>query len=181
MKWMNQPGWRWGLGAVAVLCAAGWWLGMAERHAEDVTAVENMSARSWGMPEQAVAVPARTPASAVMVALAEQVASKPVAAVRAASQIAAETRTQPQQADAQYRGQRLRLSGRLTALESGESGVVVLMLHAGDQGRAVRMVMAPEQAARARELNQGDEVSVNCFDQGMVMGELMLADCRLDG
>ena len=124
--------------------------------------------------------PEVTPSSAVLVALSAHAADKPHVAERSAVQLQAEAKAAPLQADAQYRGQRLRVSGVLSGVESGAEGVWVMMLRAGEDGRTLRMVMAPGQGAVLAQKAQGDTVSVDCFDQGLVMGDLLLADCRLE-
>ncbi|WP_374319053.1 hypothetical protein [Aquabacterium sp.] len=182
---MRRAGWWAMLGMVAALGGAvqGWWqwheaAGPAEGEALSAGQLQEGAAQGGG------AVSAGhdpTGASQVLVALATHAASKPKVAVRTATQLRAQTREAPLVVDAQLRGKRIQVQGVLFSVESGAEGVWVLMLQAGDDGRTLRMVMAPDQGGTLVSKAPGAVVSVDCFDQGLIMGELMLADCRLEG
>ncbi|RZL09958.1 MAG: hypothetical protein EOP40_08115, partial [Rubrivivax sp.] len=79
----------------------------------------------------------------------------------------------------QYRQQRLGLRGTLASMEEGAEGALVLTLQAGPDLETIRAVITPMHRARALGLSPGTPVVLDCLHQGSVMGEPVLADCRL--
>jgi hypothetical protein len=78
-----------------------------------------------------------------------------------------------------YRQQRLRLSGTLASMEEGAEGALMLTLQAGPDLETIRAVVTPAHRTRALGVSPGTPVVLDCLHQGSVMGEPVLADCRL--
>lgn len=81
--------------------------------------------------------------------------------------------------DSRYRGQRLKVKGPVASVEQGEGGLTLLTLSAGPDLESIRAVIAPADQGRAAALAGGTAVALDCLHHGMVMGEPVLADCRL--
>jgi hypothetical protein len=79
---------------------------------------------------------------------------------------------------AKHAGKRLSLQGTLVSMESGENGLVLVSLDAGPDLPPARAVIADSDAARVREWQPGRAVMLDCANQGLLMGEPLLADCR---
>lgn len=79
---------------------------------------------------------------------------------------------------AKHAGKRLGLQGTLTAVETGQGGLVMLSLDAGPDLPPARAVMAASDTARVRDWQPGRAVVLDCANQGLLMGEPLLADCR---
>lgn len=85
----------------------------------------------------------------------------------------------PQEADARFKGQRLRLQGVVRQTEAGQGQVLLITLGTGeDPGLRVVVNMA-EQSARARAPALGHALELDCLNQGLLMGEPVWGDCRL--
>ena len=82
-------------------------------------------------------------------------------------------------ADARYRGKRLQVAGAVASIEQGAEGVLMLALTAGNGLEQVRALVAPADQERAAALQSGAQAGLNCLYYGAVMGEPVLADCRL--
>lgn len=78
---------------------------------------------------------------------------------------------------AKHAGKRLPLQGTVVAVESGENGLVMVSLDAGPDLPPARAVMAATDAARVRDWQAGRAVVLDCANQGLLMGEPLLADC----
>jgi len=104
-------------------------------------------------------------------------APAPSATVSAAA-LQARVRDDPAAVQKQTAGQRLRLSGTLAAVESGEPGVVVLHLALADPAATVRVVASPALATSAASWVAPRAVALDCLSQGVMMGEWLLVDCR---
>lgn len=79
---------------------------------------------------------------------------------------------------AKHAGKRLGLQGTVTAVETGQGGLVMLSLDAGPDLPPARAVMAASDTARVRDWQAGRAVVLDCANQGLLMGEPLLADCR---
>jgi hypothetical protein len=79
---------------------------------------------------------------------------------------------------AKHAGKRLSLQGAVVSVESGENGLVMVSLDAGPDLPPARAVIADSDAARVREWQAGRAVVLDCANQGLLMGEPLLADCR---
>ncbi|MFY9476946.1 MAG: hypothetical protein WAQ08_04675 [Aquabacterium sp.] len=79
---------------------------------------------------------------------------------------------------AKHAGKRLSLQGAVVSVESGENGLVMVSLDAGPDLPPVRAVIADSDAARVRDWSAGRAVVLDCANQGLLMGEPLLADCR---
>jgi len=95
-----------------------------------------------------------------------------------AAALQARVHDDPAAVQKQTAGQRLRLSGTLAAVESGEPGVVVLHLALADQASTVRVVASPALATSAASWVAPRAVALDCLSQGVMMGEWLLVDCR---
>jgi hypothetical protein len=150
--------------ALPVLCMA-WWF------------VHDRLGLSWGAPSPSPSVVGVAVAPAASGSALPAMA--PDRAPLPAHEVAQAVQAHPAAMDARYRQQRLPLTGVVDAAEAGEEGVVMLSLSLPGQNQGLRMVMADGHQAVALALMPGQTVSVDCLDQGLVMGELVLADCRL--
>ena len=78
-------------------------------------------------------------------------------------------------------GTRVRVQGRLEAVELGEAGVVLLRLALADRPQGLRLVASPALAERAAAWAQAGAappvLSLDCLSQGVMMGEWLLVDC----
>lgn len=79
---------------------------------------------------------------------------------------------------ARHAGKRLSLQGAVVSVEAGENGLVMVSLDAGPDLPPARAVIAASDAARVREWQPGRAVVLDCANQGLLMGEPLLADCR---
>ncbi|RZL01458.1 MAG: hypothetical protein EOP36_11570 [Rubrivivax sp.] len=86
----------------------------------------------------------------------------------------------PQEADARFKGQRLSLQGRVDQTEAGQGQVLLITLGAGEGHAGLRAVVdMGTQAGHAPGPVAGQAVSLDCLNQGLLMGEPVLSDCRL--
>ena len=81
-------------------------------------------------------------------------------------------------AHARHAGKRLLLQGAVVSVESGENGLSMVSLDAGPDLPPARAVIASSDAARVRDWQAGRAVVLDCANQGLLMGEPLLADCR---
>ncbi len=79
---------------------------------------------------------------------------------------------------AKHAGKRLSLQGAVVSVEGGHNGLVMVSLDAGPDLPPARAVIADSDAARVREWQAGRAVVLDCANQGLLMGEPLLADCR---
>ncbi len=169
-------GWAWGGMAVLLglaLAAVGLW------HASGGGAADPLAKSPVATPTgpAGITAPGNEAAEAAKLAGAEEPA-------RAARQVTAtelfrQYRDSGGRAGEQYRLQRLGLSGTLASMEEGAEGVLMLTLQAGPDLETIRAVMTPAHRARALGVSPGTPVVLDCLHQGTVMGEPLLADCRL--
>lgn len=153
------------------------WLGLAS-----VVAV--LVGRYWGGEERPHApMAAAGPSAETRDSGGAGQATDPVAAsspgVVSATELYRQYRDGRGQAGDHHRRQRLVLTGTLAAAEAGAEGVLVLTLAAGPDLESVRAVMTPADQARALAVPLGSPLVLDCLHQGSVMGEPVLADCRL--
>lgn len=115
----------------------------------------------------------QTPAPVVMSPPGERPASavSPVA-------LMADYRDSGGRAHARHAGKRLNLQGAVVSVETGEGALVMVSLDAGPDLPPARAVIAASDAARVREWPAGRVVVLDCVNQGLLMGEPLLADCR---
>lgn len=151
-----------GLGLVLALLVAGlvWsgWRGDEGRAAADVPMRASISA----IPAAPVALdPPTTDASAVSPAT-----------------LMADYRDSGGRSHAKHAGKRLPLQGAVVSVESGQNGLVMVSLDAGPDLPPARAVIADTDAARVRDWQAGRAVVLDCANQGLLMGEPLLADCR---
>ncbi|HIV69863.1 MAG TPA: OB-fold putative lipoprotein [Candidatus Aquabacterium excrementipullorum] len=166
---MKQWSW-WGAGAVVLLLAAAWmWLWGSG--SDDDPAHQPSVADTAQAPDAAV-----SPASAVPVVVAPSEAAASTASPEA---LMAEYRDSGGRAHAKHAGKRLTLKGAVASVEAGENGLVLVSLDAGPDLPPARAVMATADAAQMRAWPQGAPVALDCANQGLLMGEPLLADCRV--
>lgn len=79
---------------------------------------------------------------------------------------------------AKHAGKRLSLQGAVVSVEAGEGALVMVSLDAGPDLPPARAVIAASDAARVREWQAGRAVVLDCANQGLLMGEPLLADCK---
>jgi hypothetical protein len=86
----------------------------------------------------------------------------------------------PQEADARFKGQRLRLHGVVEQLEAGQGQILLVTLGSADGQAGLRAVvdMGMQDSQVARPV-LGQSLSLECLNQGLLMGEPVLSDCRL--
>ncbi len=99
-----------------------------------------------------------------------------------AQDLMAEYRATRGTVDARYKGQRLKVRGRVASVEQGESGVTLVSLQAEQDLRPLRALMAPMAASNpdlTEALKAGGALVFDCLHQGIVMGEPILSDCEV--
>ena len=79
---------------------------------------------------------------------------------------------------AKHAGKRLPLQGAVVSVESGQNGLVMVSLDAGPDLPPARAVIADTDAARVHDWQAGRAVVLDCANQGLLMGEPLLADCK---
>lgn len=106
-----------------------------------------------------------------------QAALQPLSGEQLASDLAAQY-SQPDQALLQrHQGRSFRLLGRVLEQQVSGAGVSVVLMEAGPGLPPMRMVMA-QGASQA--LPVGQAATLACVHGGMVMGEPLLRDCRVE-
>jgi hypothetical protein len=157
----------WSVGAVVLLLAAAWtWL--------------------WGRGgdegpayQPPVADTAHAPGVAVSSAPAVIAPAEAAASSASPEALMAEYRDSGGRSHAKHAGKRLTLKGAVAAVEAGENGLVLVSLDAGPDLPPARAVMATADAAQMRAWPQGARVALDCANEGLLMGEPLLADCRV--
>lgn len=140
---------------------------------------------SWRGDDGAALAP--SPAGTAASASSAPIMAAPV--VRAPAQTSAASAVSPAGLMADYRdsggraharhaGKRLNLQGAVVSVETGEGALVMVSLDAGPDLPPARAVIADSDAARVREWQAGRVVVLDCVNQGLLMGEPLLADCR---
>ena len=140
---------------------------------------------SWRGDDGAALAP--SPAGTAASASSAPIMAAPV--VRAPAQTSAASAVSPAGLMADYRdsggrsharhaGKRLSLQGAVVSVEEGHNGLVMVSLDAGPDLPPARAVIADSDAARVREWQAGRVVVLDCVNQGLLMGEPLLADCR---
>lgn len=171
---MNRPA-VWGLGAVLVvglMMAALVWPGLGRD--EGLAPSGGDAAMAPGTP----GTPDKAPAPVVLLPPAEATSAASASAPVAPAALMADYRDSGGRSHAKHAGKRLSLRGAVVSIESGENGLVMVSLDAGPDLPAARAVMAASDAARVRDWQQGTAVVLDCANQGLLMGEPLLADCR---
>lgn len=86
----------------------------------------------------------------------------------------------PQDANGRFKGRRVRLQGRVSQIEAGQGQVLLITLDEADERPGLRVVVnMAEQPSRARPPALGHALGLDCLSQGLLMGEPVLGDCRL--
>src|SRR5690606_5464192 len=78
-------------------------------------------------------------------------------------------------ANARYQGQRVSLRGQVLQTEEAQGGALLITFHAEDEAQPLRALLQ-EVAPPAPQA--GDELGLDCLNQGLVMEEPLLVDCR---
>lgn len=163
-----------GLGALglAAAIAAIWWMRGAEPTSAPLPAPSASQASAvQAVPDllAAAEAPAEPPAPPLEPREGEMLASELMVQYRA-------TRGS---VDARFKGQRLKILGRIARLEEAESGLIMVSMEADQDLSMLRAVMANDAAAKQELLMEGRALVLDCQHQGMVMGEPILNDCRV--
>lgn len=158
------------LGVLAV--AVGWWM----QGAQPTSEVRPVSSASQASAAQAVPD---------VLAASEEPAAQPLPPLEPldgeilASELMVQYKATRGTIDARFKGQRLRILGRISRLEEADSGLIMVSMES-DQGLSMlRAVMANDAAAKQELLMEGRALVLDCQHQGMVMGEPILNDCRV--
>ena len=188
------PSLRWLSLICVVLCVAtGWWMSGASPPLVPTLPDEPLDrgrplvrAEPFPLPsptELASSQPSARPSEvSVLPVLAEVKARGAVAkaadhSVWTAPAVAQAYRRDPLKLAQQLQDRRGVFTGTILRVEVGESGVTILSL--GHEDVTWNMVLSPEEAASVPTLNPGQTVRADCMGQGLVMGLLVLVDCRL--
>ncbi|MES2089774.1 MAG: hypothetical protein V4532_07340 [Pseudomonadota bacterium] len=121
------------------------------------------------------------------------VPSSPSAALSASRAITSATTTAPlqaatvaqayaasrQAANARYKDQRMQIQGRIHSIEPGQAPILLITLGAQDEHPGLRAVIDSDVNPSAGHLQSGQSVVLDCLNQGLVMDEPLLSDCRL--
>jgi hypothetical protein len=108
-------------------------------------------------------------------------AAPPPATFVQASQIAADYAQNSVAADAKYKGQSLRVEGKVVAINTDLTGSAVVVLDGrANQFLQPQAVLAPSERGRASGLRAGEMVVVLCVGAGDVLKAPMLRDCRIE-
>ena len=84
-----------------------------------------------------------------------------------------------QAADARFKGRRMRIQGRVNSIEPGQGQVLLITLGANDEQAGLRAVVDGGTQALARQAVVGQALSLDCLNQGLLMAEPVLSDCRI--
>lgn len=162
----------WSVGIVTALGLAAWWQagapGRPRHDGGDALAVHQPPAANA---ERSMDTAAR--------AAVVGVPPGPAASVVAAQALMADYRDSGGRSQARHAGKRLMLQGAVAAVEAGANGLVLVSLDAGPDLPPARAVMAARDAGQASGWAQGLPVALDCANQGLLMGEPVLADCRI--
>lgn len=83
-------------------------------------------------------------------------------------------------ADNQYKGRRLRVTGRAYSVEKSPMGNAVLHLVSGNPIFMSMATLTPAETPRAAAITRGDTVVVACTGAGSMMRMPQLEDCTLE-
>ncbi len=98
----------------------------------------------------------------------------------AAQDIAQAYARSPQVADARFKGQRLSLQGVVDQTEGGQGQTLLITLGASQDHAGLRAVVdMGAQVSNTPQPRVGQLVRMDCLNQGLLMGEPVLGDCRL--
>ncbi len=84
-----------------------------------------------------------------------------------------------QAADARFKGQRMPIHGVVHSIEPGQGQILLITLGADDAHAGLRAVVDGGAQPLARQAVVGQALSVDCLNQGLLMGEPVLSDCRV--
>ena len=84
-----------------------------------------------------------------------------------------------QAADARFKGQRMPIHGVVHSIEPGQGQILLITLGADDAHAGLRAVVDGGAQPLARQAAVGQALSVDCLNQGLLMGEPVLSDCRV--
>ncbi|MDI1260073.1 hypothetical protein [Aquabacterium sp.] len=82
-------------------------------------------------------------------------------------------------ADARFKGQRLQIQGVVNSIEPGQGQILLINLGADEGQAGLRAVVDGGSQALARQAGVGQVLSLDCLNQGLLLGEPVLSDCRV--
>ena len=82
-------------------------------------------------------------------------------------------------ADARYKGQRMQLQGVIHAIEQGQEPILLITMSTQDHHPGMRAVVDADLNPSAKQLQAGQDIRIDCLNQGLVMDEPLLSDCRV--
>lgn len=84
-----------------------------------------------------------------------------------------------QAANARFKGQRLQIQGVVNGIEPGQGQILLITLGADDGHAGLRAVVDGGAQPLARQAAVGQALSLDCLNQGLLMAEPVLSDCRI--
>lgn len=84
-----------------------------------------------------------------------------------------------QAANARFKGQRMQIQGVVNGIEPGQGQILLITLGADDGHAGLRTVVDGGAQPLARQAAVGQALSLACLNQGLLMGEPVLSDCRV--
>ncbi len=136
---------------------------------------------AWLNPDEEVAAPAE-PSARAMSGAAPNTSSTdmtPVPGRIQAQAVAQAYASDRQVADARFKGQRMQLQGVVNGIESGQGQVLLVTLGADEGHAGLRAVIDGGAQPLAAQIAVGQPLSLDCLNQGLLMGEPVLSDCRV--
>lgn len=82
-------------------------------------------------------------------------------------------------ANARFKGQRMQVHGVVNQVEAGQGQVLLLTLGADESHAGLRAVVDGRAQPLARQAVVGQPLSLDCLNQGLLMAEPVLSDCRV--
>ncbi|CAH0347805.1 OB-fold putative lipoprotein [Aquabacterium sp. CECT 9606] len=82
-------------------------------------------------------------------------------------------------ANARFKGQRMQVHGVVNQIEAGQGQVLLVTLGAGESHGGLRAVIDGGAQPLARQAVVGQSLNLDCLNQGLLMAEPVLSDCRL--
>lgn len=82
-------------------------------------------------------------------------------------------------ADARFKGQRMQIQGVIDHIEPGQGQVLLITLGAADGQAGLRAVVDGGAQPLAAQAAAGQPLRLDCLNQGLVMEEPLLSDCRI--
>lgn len=82
-------------------------------------------------------------------------------------------------ADARFKGQRMQIQGVIDHIEPGQGQVLLITLGAADGHGGLRAVVDGGAQPLAAQAVAGQSLHLDCLNQGLVMEEPLLSDCRV--